>query len=100
MCVDSLPSIGLDYTCTGADAGFIRGGSNVLGLHAKGGGGAAWGPMLKGGGGSSSTPQDPLDLLLLYCIVNLDTLPFKGVCIKEALYLSRASPSVSYCGLP
>ena len=72
MCVDSLPSIGLDYTCTGADAGFIRGGggSNVLGLHANGGGwvgGPAWGPMLKGGGGggSSSTPQDPLGLLLL-----------------------------------
>ena len=34
--------------CSGADAGFLKGGSNVLGLHAKKrGGGPALGPMLK-----------------------------------------------------
>ena len=52
---------------TGADAGFLKGGANLFGLHAKGG--PALGPMFKSlhlGPKSGSIPQDlPQDPLLV-----------------------------------
>ena len=57
----------LDHKIQGADAGFWKGGSNLLGLHAKGGGGLALVSILetytvksRKGGGDPIYPVDPL----------------------------------------